>query len=50
MEFSIKFVNEIGQIESANVICFNLLDGIQDFCEDHGVQLSCIKAIIVIDE
>jgi hypothetical protein len=50
MEFSIKFTNELGKIETANVICFNLIDGIQDFCEDHGVQQSCIKAIIVIDE
>ena len=49
MEFIVTIKQE-NKTSKHNVICFELLQGIEDFCHDYGIQTKEIVAIIVIDE
>ena len=50
MEFIITVKETDGRTTKHPVISFNLIQGIEDFCQDYGYQLTDIKTIVVIDQ
>jgi len=49
MEFLITVREPDGSSTKHPVICFDFVSGIEDFCQDHGYQLTDIVAVVVID-
>lgn len=49
MEFIVT-IKDQDKTSKHNVICFELLQGIEDFCHDFGIQTKQIVAIVIIDE
>jgi hypothetical protein len=50
MEFIITVKEQNGTRSKHPVICFDLLQGIEDFCTDYGYKLTDIAAVVVIDQ
>jgi hypothetical protein len=41
---------ETNKSESHYVICWDLIQGIEDFCNDFGININDIVAIVVIEQ
>lgn len=51
MEFKITIKDpETNKTESHYVICMHLIQGIEDFCLDFGININDIVAIVVIEQ
>lgn len=51
MEFKITIKDpETNKTQSHYVICFALIQGIEDFCEDFGINIYDVVAIVVIEQ
>ena len=51
MEFKLTIKDpESNKTESHFVICMNLIQGIEDFCSDFGINTFDIVAIVVIEQ
>jgi hypothetical protein len=50
MEFIITVKEPDGKTTKHPVIAFNFINGVEEFCEDYGYQLTDIVAVVVIDQ
>jgi hypothetical protein len=50
MEFIATVKEQDGSKTKHPVICFNLIQGLEDFCTDYGYKLTDIVAVVVIDQ
>ena len=50
MEFIITVKESNGSNTKHNVICINLMQGIEDFIHDFDYSINDIRAVVIIDE
>jgi len=50
MEFIITLKENDGSNSKHNVICMNLIQGIEDFIHDFDYSINDIRAVVIIDE